>query len=1087
MGIGKFFKSVRQESAYVFQDVKTACLTVTQSFGESGLKVLRFPISDIVEELLTNRGIKVYKAPSSECDIVLTVRVRGVPISRVYTAGSRSWSLYLGASISGEVELSGKDHAPIKRSFSGRIDPPAEFRTQYSSPLEQSPQSAPLERAFPKADFVKELLFVLTDAFGMEILLDVNRLPYDVRCDLNINSQEKLEQFLKGIDPHWRDKAGKHLLEILQDPKSNRRDKAAEELGILGDKRAVKPLITALVDEEKKIRHTAAEALDKLGWTPDKTGDCAAYWVEKKEWSKCSVYGTFAIKPLLLALRDGDEETQRHVVETLDKVGWLPEKSEIGAAYWIRKGDWGKCNDLGILAVEPLVLALKHSKNDSKRYIAETLGKIGDKRAIEPLSTVLKDDSWGVQYAAMCALSKMEDVGSNKAFTTAINTYGCKFIAAAQENIDTVNIVDLLHLIVDYGNNEVKLVAIEAIGKSGDARAIEWLPNLLNENDNTIQNAIVEALDKLGWIPGDSEEGAAYWVAKKDWKKCIKIGTNAIDPLNRLLRTSDSPVRSDVINTLHAIGGSRVFNLFLLTLKNGDSELKSFVAKKLGEIGDINAVNPLILALKGDIRVKCSVASALGKIGDTTAVNPLILLTKHEDPGVRCVAAWALGDIGGPGVIQPIIDLLKDNDRYVRQAAIGSLGKINDIRSVEALINELTQSGSLMPIDSLVQIGDLAVDPLISLLNDSDHGVRRSVVEALGKLGAKGNSCVVDALKNAMNEEHNSVVVAMARINKDYDLEKITTVLKDEDWYVRMDAVNLIGEMHDSNALQLLDFAAQDVDPYIRDHVVDCLIDFGDDRAAIPLTNALVNVFKERYSFEVRKSSARKIVEALDSYKWKPKKDEIGAYYWMAKKDWNECKKIGNLAINPLLAALGLVDVGNNYEPAEVLDALNWQPGQDEASANYWVAKHGWRECEKIGSLAVGSLIAAISCRSAHWTVRSNAALVLGEIGDRRAVDALIDVLKKYRRDIEEIAAYNGMLSDAQAAAKALGKIGDPQAVEPLIAALKYDGIRMRRVVVEALGLIGDARAVEPLRTALKDANIHDTVVVALNKLGFAS
>lgn len=59
--------------------------------------------------------------------------------------------------------------------------------------------------------------------------------------------------------------------------------------------------------------------------------------------------------------------------------------------------------------------------------------------------------------------------------------------------------------------------------------------------------------------------------------------------------------------------------------------------------------------------------------------------------------------------------------------------------------------------------------------------------------------------------------------------------------------------------------------------------------------------------------------------------------------------------------------------------------------------------------------------------VRSEAAHALGEIGDARAVDPLIDALQDEDRRVRERAA------------RALGKIGDARAVGPLIEALKNE------------------------------------------------
>ena len=91
---------------------------------------------------------------------------------------------------------------------------------------------------------------------------------------------------------------------------------------------------------------------------------------------------------------------------------------------------------------------------------------------------------------------------------------------------------------------------------------------------------------------------------------------------------------------------------------------------------------------------------------------------------------------------------------------------------------------------------------------------------------------------------------------------------------------------------------------------------------------------------------------------------------------------------------------------------------------------------------------------------RADAAEALGEIGDKRAVEPLIDALRD--------ADYTVQLH----AAEALVKVGDKRAVEPLIVTLKVGDSSLRMLAAKALGEIGDAGAVEPLTAALKDDDV---------------
>ncbi|HII06056.1 MAG TPA: hypothetical protein HA349_01690 [Methanotrichaceae archaeon] len=114
--------------------------------------------------------------------------------------------------------------------------------------------------------------------------------------------------------------------------------------------------------------------------------------------------------------------------------------------------------------------------------------------------------------------------------------------------------------------------------------------------------------------------------------------------------------------------------------------------------------------------------------------------------------------------------------------------------------------------------------------------------------------------------------------------------------------------------------------------------------------------------------------------------------------------------------------------------------------------------------------------------VRWKAAEALGEIGDSRAFDPLIESLK----DDEDSRVRKG-------AAWALGLIGDPKAVDPLIEALQDDYGSARAGAAEALGRIGDPRAVEPLiallyeegsQSADPDPQVRANAAWALGEIG---
>lgn len=137
---------------------------------------------------------------------------------------------------------------------------------------------------------------------------------------------------------------------------------AAVILGRLGDARAVDPLVNALAGPDDTVR---AAAVGALHWIGD----------------------TRVVDPLIALLDDDSRELRRAAAEALGHLGWDPTTSAARFAYWIALGDWDSFE--GSAAVAPLIAALRNGHADAAR----ALGRIGDRRAVEPLVAVLGDSS----------------------------------------------------------------------------------------------------------------------------------------------------------------------------------------------------------------------------------------------------------------------------------------------------------------------------------------------------------------------------------------------------------------------------------------------------------------------------------------------------------------------------------------------------------------------------------------------------------------------------------------------------------------------------------------------------------------------
>jgi HEAT repeat protein len=445
---------------------------------------------------------------------------------------------------------------------------------------------------------------------------------------------------------------------------------AAEALGKLGDKRAIRPLIKAL--DDGCLRHEAAKALVTLG--------------------PCTV------EPLIQALADG--------------------KSEVRAvAAWAL----GKLSD--IRAVEPLVGGLGGWDSDVHRTAAEALGNLGDRRAVEPLIKVLGDGKRHVRQAAAEALDKLgepkwkeiiqgdkEDwarlgaCGDSRAVEPLIRVLGDRLSMhgddhrAAKDALVALGqcaVGPLIKALSVAGSGVFAAVA-EVLGKLGDTSAVEPLITVLNARDSGGRLAAAEALGKLG-------------------------DKRAVEPLINTLHPGDQAT----FEALAKLGDVRAIKPLIIAMGFPDARIHDAAARALASFGRC-AVEPLIEALRNEHKLDHSAAAeALGELGDIRAVEPLITVLSDLYSGSRLAAAEALGKLGDSRAVEPLIRALGD----CRRTAAEALYKLDERKWQDIIKGDNDDWSRLASCDD-----PRAVEPLIEALDKKQSwDVRRAAAEALAK------------------------------------------------------------------------------------------------------------------------------------------------------------------------------------------------------------------------------------------------------------------------------------------------------------------------------------------------------------------
>jgi HEAT repeat protein len=251
-------------------------------------------------------------------------------------------------------------------------------------------------------------------------------------------------------------------------------------------------------------------------------------------------------------------------------------------------------------------------------------------------------------------------------------------------------------------------------------------------------------------------------------------------------------------------------------------------AKALGNIGDKQAVKPLIKALSDEGDMVCAYAAlALGMIGDEIAVDPLIKALKEEclrldklDQTAEMIIE-ALAEIGGKRAAEPLIEALKGklklkntttdnkywygNLRLSNERILSALRKISNDSTIVLLI-ELLDGDWRQQRFAIKEIKDIpddrAIIPIIELLDNDRWEIRRHAVIALRNNDAKQ---AIGRLVESLNDDDDTVrklvISTLVKFGKK-SVERLKKVLKDDSSIVRTGAARALGEIGDQGAIE---------------------------------------------------------------------------------------------------------------------------------------------------------------------------------------------------------------------------------------------------------------------------------------------
>jgi HEAT repeat protein len=276
-----------------------------------------------------------------------------------------------------------------------------------------------------------------------------------------------------------------------------------------------------------------------------------------------------------------------------------------------------------------------------------------------------------------------------------------------------------------------------------------------------------------------------------------------------------------------------------------------------------------------DAEVRREAARLLGEIpGDQAVAIPVLVeLVRDEDDNVRIIAVDSLVTLG-EGAVEPLIGVLQDPDMSVRERAAYGLGQLKDPRAIQPLVTAMHAGDSDLcwsAAAALGTIGGEAVEALIDLLRDRDASVRANTAWALGiPNDPRALEPLINALKDSdPNVRHNSAE-SLGGLGDPRAVLPITALLQDESQWVRERAIEVLKIFKDARAVLPLISAFKDQEWRVRSYASEALVVIG-----APSVESLISALGNQNA-EVRFWSAQTLEKIDDARAVEPLLEQLG-------------------------------------------------------------------------------------------------------------------------------------------------------------------------------------------------------------------
>lgn len=559
-------------------------------------------------------------------------------------------------------------------------------------------------------------------------------------------------------------------------------------------------------------------------------------------------------------------------------------------------------------------------------------------------------------------------------------------------------------------------------------------------------------------------------------------------------------------------------------LEHEDSDIRTYAALALGQIGDLRATDPLLAHLDdSDANVRYHAIEAIGRLGARDAAPRLCALAEAADEYLAFAALDALGELREPSVADRILPLL--DNRSLSAAASAALGRLADEDVAPALAERLNQVGSdalalagaLAELhrrlerasgageivadaarasvstagvralaDSIPYASDAELQAVITVLGWLDFdgipqllapllehpGMRQATATALVRHRAAGVPVLLAALGSEDVQTRKTAARGLAEIGSPTAVPALLPLLEDSS-ELAIAVAGALGAIGDRSAFEPLLAQLDNRDAAVRQACIAAVHSIGH-----PDTRERVRALLSHPSPRVRESAVR-----IAGYFGYPEALPVLLDLCADPQEQVRRAAVEHVAyfedarVLPALAR-ALEDTGAvRAAAARALAHAEREPALEQVrraldDADLWVRYHAARSAAALGSEPLLARLSELALTDPAPPVRTAAAEALGATREPAAATALCTLAATAGPEI------------SRAALAALAKTPGAEALAGLLAALESTDPGVRRTAIEALGHRGDPAAVQLIQEIARRTDDDGELSAALDALG---